>query len=229
MEPSHSAESREYLTPYSVQQHRDGRYSTEPSPTSQQYLQHHGPHSHLSPELGRPSNMSSTSSPHYSNNVGTSIQSYSHLEAQNHGHVSYPHSAPGTPLPHTPLPLPSSHSSGYLDAFSDVPMHSVMGMEMDPTLGIDLRVLSSERHRDYRILEERQRPRPNTLAPEATGSGRTQRATSAESADSAKREQHGGTARSGGGKKARGRPRLDTTDENAADVSTSRAIMSSSG
>lgn len=107
-------------------------------------------------------------------------------------------------------------------------MQNVIGMEMDPTLGIDLRVLSSERHRDYRILEERQRSRPDTLAPEVTGSVRTQRATSAESADSAKRESQGSVTRSGGGKKARGRPRLDTTDENAADVSTSKTMILSS-
>lgn len=67
---------------------------------------------------------------------------------------------------------------------------------------MDINVLSRQEHPDYQLLQR------EGLAPDSRG-----RATSAESMDS-----NPDGRRGRGGKKQRGRPRLDTKDENAADV-----------
>jgi len=94
-------------------------------------------------------------------------------------------------------------------------MADVMEMGMDPTpMGIDLNILSAEAHRDLRMLENRPRglARQET-SQESSSSERTRRQRRAYSDDSIDTPPDRSTA-----KKQRGRPRLDPTDENAADV-----------
>lgn len=110
-----------------------------------------------------------------------------------------------------------------------LPMGGGMGNNMD----MDLSILSAEEHGDLRILEERERARrlqahraDHSMAArpdgpgEAKGRGAGRGRKRAESDDSS----HDPTpiARGGPGnssnRKQRGRPRLDTKDENAADV-----------
>lgn len=82
-------------------------------------------------------------------------------------------------------------------------MQHVMGMEhIDTGLRMDINVLSSQEHPNYQLLQR------EGLTPV----GR-RRAMSAESMDL-----NPDGRRGRGGKKQRGRPRLDTKDENAADV-----------
>jgi len=112
-----------------------------------------------------------------------------------------------------------------------------MGMEMDPipmgsNMDMDLSILSAEEHGDLRVLHERGRARDRLHAqrlhsmshpdgPDGTGRGR--------GAGGGRRKRSGsdgsvhepvGAVRgtNTGNRKQRGRPRLDTKDENAADV-----------
>jgi hypothetical protein len=111
--------------------------------------------------------------------------------------------------------------NGYLDSFS-TGLPDVMEMEMPPPFGMDLGILSSQHHRDLRLLLNRPKEGSGSesvhdgVSGESGGSGRSgqgpRRSTRAHSDDSID------TAPTKPEKKQRGRPRLDPTDENAADV-----------
>lgn len=119
--------------------------------------------------------------------------------------------------------------SGYLDAFNSLPLPEVMALDMvDPLGGMDLSILE---HRDFRMLDDRASSR--SKGPDSTlrssdamedgkgrggggGGGRRKRATSDDGSETD--PSRGGR---GSNRKQRGRPRLDTKDENAADVSSS--------
>lgn len=152
-----------------------------------------------------------------------------------HSHQYLP---PGTPVAMSPpqyhsssmpahyalnlSPYPPAHTlssegtsgSGYLDSFPGINMPNVMQMSMDPApMGMDLSILSAEEHHDLHMIEERTSPSGSPSHP-TDRSEQKQRQRRAQSDDSID------TPPKAGGKKQRGRPRLDPKDENAADVST---------
>jgi len=112
-----------------------------------------------------------------------------------------------------------------------------MGMEMDPipmgsNMDMDLSILSAEEHGDLRVLHERGRARDRLHAqrlhsmshpdgPDGTGRGRGGgggRRKRSGSDDSVHEPVSVVRGTNTGNRKQRGRPRLDTKDENAADV-----------
>lgn len=113
-----------------------------------------------------------------------------------------------------------------------------MGMGMDPIqmgngIDMDLAILSAEEHGDLRMMEERERARQRLQAHQRTGdsmpadgTGRGRgvvgvRRKRSDSDDSINDPPLGAARGSNpGNRKQRGRPRLDTKDENAADVSS---------
>ncbi|KAI5785795.1 hypothetical protein EDC01DRAFT_778808 [Geopyxis carbonaria] len=111
--------------------------------------------------------------------------------------------------PHTPPP--QSNGSGYLDPFTHISgLPDVMEMSMDPSLGMDLSILSAQEHRDQQILEQ-QRQVDEAHRRGKHASQRHHRGSSETTPEPTDPRGRGST------RKQRGRPRLDTKDENAAD------------
>lgn len=110
-----------------------------------------------------------------------------------------------------------------------MPMPDVMSMDMDSLGGLggmDLSILDAQEHRDMRVLEDRARRSQETLSSSEplieSGSGRGRgRQRRAQSDDTSETDPSAPTRGGrGGNRKQRGRPRLDTKDENAQDVSS---------
>ncbi|CUS15240.1 unnamed protein product [Tuber aestivum] len=130
----------------------------------------------------------------------------------------------------------SPQQGGYLDPAAYLNMGEVMGMDMDPipmgnNMDMDLSILSAEEHGDLRVLQERGRGRDRLHAqrlhsmshPDGQdGAGRGRGAVGgrrkrSESDDSVHEPVGVVRGSNTGNRKQRGRPRLDTKDENAAD------------
>ncbi|KAF8544391.1 hypothetical protein BDD12DRAFT_801314 [Trichophaea hybrida] len=128
---------------------------------------------------------------------------------------SYSHQPPhAISSSNSPQPSQTNPGSSYLDSFPGMPMADVMELGMDPSpMGIDLSILSTEEHRDLRMMENRPRGLARQEPSQEGSSGeRRRRQRRAHSDDSIDTPPDRSTA-----KKQRGRPRLDPTDENAAD------------
>ncbi|PWW76462.1 hypothetical protein C7212DRAFT_363300 [Tuber magnatum] len=125
---------------------------------------------------------------------------------------------------------------GFLDPTAYLNMGDVMGMDMDPipmgsNMDMDLSILSAEEHGDLRVLQDRGRGRDRLHTqrlhsmshpdgPDGAGRGRGAvggRRKRSESDDSVHEPVGVVRGTSTGNRKQRGRPRLDTKDENAAD------------
>ncbi|CCX04351.1 Similar to hypothetical protein [Tuber melanosporum Mel28]; acc. no. XP_002837071 [Pyronema omphalodes CBS 100304] len=167
------------------------------------------------PQSGQYPEIRRSSRQHYASTISMSQPAQYHTSAEQPYplDLSFPPQHIGTSQRPTP-------GNGYLDSFS-TGLPDVMEMEMPPPFGMDLGILSSQHHRDLRLLSSRPKEGSGSesvhdgVSGESGGSGRSrqrlQRSTRAQSDDSID------TPPAMPGKKQRGRPRLDPTDENAAD------------
>ncbi|KAI5843832.1 hypothetical protein DFP73DRAFT_478774 [Morchella snyderi] len=219
--------------------------SVHPTPVHPQYL--HQPRQQQQSSLpGTPQHSSThhsaSSSPYHSSFPMNRINTSTEQQQQQQQHPSpapYPHSMPPSRNSSHPASAPSG--GGYLDPTAYLNMSDVMSMGMEPlpmggTMGgnmdMDLSILSAEEHGDLKILEERERirrmqtsqhdyqmggRRGDDLKGRGAGVGRgRKRADSDDSGHDPTPVARGGPGGSSN-RKQRGRPRLDTKDENAAD------------
>ncbi|TGZ83467.1 hypothetical protein EX30DRAFT_380705 [Ascodesmis nigricans] len=234
----------EYLTAYPLPSNQR-RYSPSPSSTSPnpQYI-HLVPHANLTIPSTLPPGPSAhytttTLTP-------TLSSSYAHMPGGEPHHPHHHHHAPqygagpGTTHPSVPGYLPA-YANMPLMPLSMEPTLSLdtMGMQI-PAAGQQPQPQQQQQQQQHhagggggelQLLEDRQSRQADTLTPDAGGSTREgggERGTSAESGDSSSGVRGGGNRRGSGstivggggggvGKKTRGRPRMDSNDENAAD------------